>query len=221
MIVRGTSLSLVLVMAAVCQATAAEQAVLKMGAEDWKYLDTAEGPSGQWQAEEFDDSAWKTGQAPLGYGDDDIKQTISFGDDEAQKTICAFFRRAIEVEDPQAAKKIVGKLVCDDGCAVYVNGEEVHRHNLPDGELKSDTESLFIVSGDLERHAFTFLVDPAKFKPGKNVIAVRVHQRGAESSDLAIDMSLTAVDDDEEVQRAMQTYEAEQEQIKSATEQEF
>ena len=217
---RSAFLSLVLVTVAVCQITA-EERILKMGAKEWKYLDTAEGPAKEWYKADFDDSKWKSGQAPLGYGDDDIKQTISFGDNEAEKNICAFFRRTIEVDDPKAAKKVVGKLICDDGCAVYVNGEEVHRHNLPAAELKSDTTSEFIVSGEIERHEFTFLVSADKFKPGKNVIAVRVHQRGAESSDLAFDLSLTGLDDDEAIESAKQIHDLEQEQIKLAIEQGF
>ena len=102
---------------AVCQTAAAEQKILKLGGE-WKYLDTADGPAKDWHKADFDDSQWKSGQAPLGYGDEHIKQTISFGDDEEDKNICSFFRRTVEVEDPKAAKKFVGKLNCDDGCVV-------------------------------------------------------------------------------------------------------
>jgi hypothetical protein len=214
-------LSLLFLAAAVCQSTAAEQKILKVGANEWKYLDTGEAPAKEWNQADFDDSQWKSGQAPLGYGDDDIKQTISFGGNEGKKNICSFFRRAVEVEDPTAAKKVVGKLICDDGCVVYVNGEEVHRFNLPDGELKSDTTAKFPVGGEIERHAFTFLVDADKFKPGKNVIAVRVHQYNAASSDVAFDLSLTGLDDDEAVKSAKQTHDSEQAQIKAAIEQGF
>ena len=147
------------------------------------------------------------------YGDDDIKQTISFGDDENDKHICAFFRRTVEA-DPKSAKKFVGKLICDDGCVAYVNGEEVYRFNLQPGEVKNDTTTMF--STPAERHEFTFLVDAAKFKSGKNVIAVRVHQRGRSSTDLAFDLSLTGLDDDEAIESAKQTYDLEQEQIKLA-----
>ena len=185
-----------------------------MGANEWKYLDTADGLAKEWHKADFDDSQWKSGQAPLGYGDEDLKQTISFGDDEGDKNICAFFRRTVEVEDPTAAKKIMGKLICDDGCAVYVNGKEVHRFNLPAGELKSDTTAEFPVGNEMERQGFTFLVDAANFKAGKNVIAVRVHQWGAESSDLAFDLSLKGLDDDEAIKSAKETLDAEQEQIK-------
>jgi hypothetical protein len=218
---RTVFLSLLLVTVAVCQTRAAEQNILDMGAKDWKYLDTADGPEEEWHKADFDDSQWKSGQAPLGYGDDDIKQTIAFGDDEGSKNICAFFRRTVEVDDPQTAKKVVGKLICDDGCVIYVNGEEVHRFNLPAGELKQDTIAVFTVGGEIERHEFTFLVDAAKFKPGKNAIAVRVHQRGAESSDLAFNLSLTGLDDDEAIENAKQTHDLEQEQIKLAIEQGF
>ncbi len=79
---------------------------MEMGAKEWKYLDTAEGPGKDWHKADFDDSQWKSGQAPLGYGDEHIKQTISFGDDEEDKNICAFFRRTVEMEDPKAERKL-------------------------------------------------------------------------------------------------------------------
>ena len=106
---------------------------LEMGAKQWRYLETAKAPAKDWFGVKFDDSKWKTGQAPLGYGDDDIQQEISFGDDEDNKRTCAFFRRAVEIKDPKAFKMMLGKLICDDGCVVYVNGKEVYRLNLPQG----------------------------------------------------------------------------------------
>ena len=93
-----TLLSLAIVLFAVCQTAAAEQKTLEKGAKEWKYLDTAEGPGKDWHMVDFDDSEWKSGQAPLGYGDEDIKQIISYGDDEDNKHICAFFRRTVEAD---------------------------------------------------------------------------------------------------------------------------
>ena len=213
-----TLLSLAIVLFAVCQTATAEQKPLEKGAKEWKYLDTAEGPGKDWHKVDFDDSEWKSGQAPLGYGDEDIKQIISYGDDEDNKHICAFFRRTVEA-DPKSAKKFVGKLICDDGCVVYVNGEEVYRFNLEPGEVKNDTTTMFTTP--VERHEFTFLIDATKFKAGNNVIAVRVHQRGGESSDLAFDLSLTGLDDEEAIESEQQTYDLEREQIKLAIEQGF
>ena len=209
---------LVFVLFVVCHTSAAEQIILEMGAKEWKYLDTDEGPAKGWQRADFDDSQWKSGQAPLGYGDGDIKQTISFGADEGNKNLCAFFRRNVEA-GPASVKKVVGKLICDDGCVVYLNGEEVYRFNMPAGEVKNDTTTVFTTP--VERHKLTFLIDAAKFTPGRNVIAVRVHQANSSSSDMAFDLSLTGLNDNEAIESEKQTYDLEQEQIKLAIEQGF
>ena len=208
-----------LAMFAVASSASAEEKLLELGAKEWKYLDTGDDPGNDWNKAEFDDSKWKSGQALLGFGDDDIKQTISFGDDDENKRTCTFFRRTVEVKDPSSAKKFLGKLICDDGCVVYVNGEEVHRFNLPDGKVKSDTNAKMTSGGELERLEMTVLVDPAKFKPGKNIIAIRVHQATPNSSDLAFDMSLEALPDDEAVETAQRQFDEEKRAIQEFEEQ--
>lgn len=201
-----------------CPSVLAADAVLEMEAKDWKYLDTSEAPGKDWATPDFDDSDWEKGQAPLGYGDDHIKKEVAFGDDKENKRLCVFFRRNVEIDDPMAAKKIHIQLTCDDGCAVFVNGKEVIRHNLPDGEITDKTEAPLTCSGDMETHKFNFLVDPAKFKAGKNAIAARVHQRGSESSDLAFDISIKPLTDDDDVTAAERQNKMEQDLFARALE---
>ena len=152
----------------VAQFSFAGEKLLEMGAKEWKYWDSGEKLPKEWASAEFDDSKWKSGQAPLGYGDDDIKQVISFGDDPQSKILTAYFRRSVEIEDLSEIKKVLGKFNCDDGCVIYVNGKEVHRFNLPEGELTDKTLSLMTTAGELERYTLSFLVDADKFKVGKN-----------------------------------------------------
>ena len=47
----------------------------------WRYLDDGSNPGAAWNDPEFDDSAWPTGQAQFGYGEDDEATQIGFGDD--------------------------------------------------------------------------------------------------------------------------------------------
>ena len=37
----------------------------------WRYLDTGTNPAAAWTQPTFDDAAWKSGAAELGYGDGD------------------------------------------------------------------------------------------------------------------------------------------------------
>ena len=62
-------------------------------AEGWAYWDAAEDPGENWAQADFDDTGWKVGQAPLGYGDDHIQTTVSFGGDANQKHLVVCFRR--------------------------------------------------------------------------------------------------------------------------------
>lgn len=191
-----------------CSTTFAADAVLEMNAKEWKYLDTGEDPGHSWSSIDFDDSNWKSGQAPLGYGDDNIKQEVSFGDDADDKHLSTYFRRAVNIDDAAAAKQFQVQLICDDGCVAYINGKEVFRHNMPQGEITDDTTAPATTQGAMERHKFTFLAAPEKLESGTNTIAVRVHQRSTDSSDLAFDMSLTPLLTDADVEKAKQAQEA-------------
>ncbi|MCA9263567.1 MAG: hypothetical protein KDA60_06945, partial [Planctomycetales bacterium] len=107
---------------------------------------------------------------------------------------------------------------CDDAAAIYVNGEEVHRYNLPQGELKATTQAELPAAGDMERFRMLFLVDASKLKPGKNVIAARVHQVLPSSSDLEFDLALTALTSDEEVAETAKKVEQSSNDLEKLTE---
>ena len=78
----------------------------------------------------------------------------------------------------------------DDGAVAYLNGREIHRSNLPQGNVRHDTFASLTVGGNEESafHPFTF--DPALLVEGKNVIAVEVHQTSRTSSDISFDFKL-------------------------------
>ncbi len=44
----------------VCSTTFGADAVLKMNAKEWKYLDTGAAPEENWFSADFDDSNWKS-----------------------------------------------------------------------------------------------------------------------------------------------------------------
>ena len=196
-----TFLSALLVCVLLTSITVSEE-LLPLKAKDWKYYDGEEDPGKDWMKADFDDSKWKSGQAIFGYGDDDEKTKISFGDDKDNKRTCAFFRRVVDVEDPNSFKGIIAKLVCDDGAVVYINGEEVHRHNVAEGEIKPSTMAQLVTANRMERMKMPFVVDTSKLKAGKNTIAVRVHQVSKSSSDLAFDFSLEGANEEEKIEQA-------------------
>lgn len=198
--------------------TFAAEPVLEMKAKDWKYLDTGKEPAEDWASVDFSDDEWKSGQAPLGYGDALIKQKISYGDDERNKHTVYYFRHEFTVDGTSAAKKFHAQFVCDDGCAIFLNGKEVHRYNLPKGKLTPKTNAPMISQGDIETHKLNFVIDADKMSVGKNVIAARVHQRGRGSSDLAFDFSASPLDNEAAVEQVEAAIETDKKLIKKTAE---
>ena len=156
----------------------------------WKYLDDGSSQSIQWRARTYNDSTWSEGPAPLGY-ENGVTTTISFGDDPENKHITSYFRHTFNVADPSVYTGLAIDLLVDDGAAIYLNGEEIIRDNLPAGALTSTTYASGSTSS--ESDYATFNLPPSALVAGDNVIAIEVHQHRPGSSDLSIDLSLKAL----------------------------
>ncbi len=160
--------------------------------ETWRYLDIGESPQGDWTSLNYNHNDWKTGRAPLGYGDSGMNTTLDFGEASNNKHITYYFRRTFDVGDKAAIEKLTLKLVRDDGAAVYLNGTEIARDNLPAGELTYDTRALSAAGGGEESAVRDFDVPLNLLKSGRNIIAAEVHQTSPTSSDLRFDAWLEA-----------------------------
>ncbi|MCH8922780.1 MAG: lamin tail domain-containing protein, partial [Planctomycetes bacterium] len=157
----------------------------------WSYLDDGSDQTGSgWQEPDFNDALWQRGDAQLGYGDGDEQTTLSFGDDDADKHITTYFRHAFDADDPAALTGLTLRLLRDDGAVVYLNGQEIERSNMPTGAIGHDTPARDTIGGDDESTFFAFSIDPAALRPGRNVLAVEIHQRSGTSSDISFDLSL-------------------------------
>ncbi|MFP6874821.1 MAG: Ig-like domain-containing protein [Verrucomicrobiales bacterium] len=155
----------------------------------WKYLDDGSDQGVAWQAAQFDDSSWSEGAAELGYGDDDEVTEVGFGGDAADKYITTYFRHAFQVSDPERSSAMVLRIRRDDGVAVYLNGTQIVRDNLPSG-AGFDTSASSVVNNDDEMTFFEFAVDAALLVAGDNVLAAEIHQASGSSSDISFDLEL-------------------------------
>ncbi len=162
----------------------------------WRYLDDGSNQQSAWTATAFNDQGWKQGPAQLGYGDDDEATVVNSGP-APNRYITTYFRREFTVDDPSAFNSLVIDLLRDDGAVVYLNGTELLRSNLPakPATINHLTLANSNISGDAEDafNSFTFTAETSLLQAGKNVLAVEIHQRGADSADLGFDLSLTAV----------------------------
>jgi hypothetical protein len=156
----------------------------------WKYLDNGVVPPAGWSALGFDDGKWAEGPAQLGYGDHDEATVLKYGKDPKHKAMTACFRRTFNAADPKQFKTLVAGLVRDDGAVVYLNGVEAFRSNMPKGKITFSTAAASVNAGARENTYYPAFVPVELLKPGRNVLAVEVHQAYPSSSDLSFDLEL-------------------------------
>lgn len=157
----------------------------------WKYLDNGSNQGTAWRAPGFNDGAWASGPAQLGYGDGDEATVVSFGPNASAKYITTYFRRAFTVADPAAFAGLTLRVLRDDGAVVYLNGNEVFRTNMPAGAVSSSTLASTALGGADETTYVSASVPVSALVAGTNVVAVEIHQANGTSSDVTFDLELS------------------------------
>jgi hypothetical protein len=150
--------------------------------DTWKYYDKGAAPS-NWNTSGYNDNAWASGKAPLGYTMDGVNTTVSYGSDSSQKNPTTYFRKKVSLNStPSSNDRFLFNYKIDDGFVVYVNGKEAGRFNMSYGDVSySNFSSSYAENTPLEG---TLELSPSLFKSGTNVIAVEVHNISYTSSDL-------------------------------------
>jgi tetratricopeptide (TPR) repeat protein len=159
----------------------------------WRYHDTGVAPAAGWQMPGFDDSAWSSGPAQLGYGDGDEATVVDSGPSGGHHPT-TWFRTGFTVADAGALIAAHVHLLVDDGAVVYVNGTEIARWNLPAGPITAATWASTATAGGDESLFHPFAFAPSLLVTGTNTLAVEVHQVSATSSDISMALELV-VDD--------------------------
>jgi hypothetical protein len=156
----------------------------------WKYLANGSNQGTAWRATAFADAAWPSGPAQLGYGDGDEATVVSFGGNANKKYVTTYFRKSFTVSNPGSISGLRLRLLRDDGAIVYVNGVEAVRSNMPTGTVTYTTLASTAIDGTLESAFNDFTISPSLLITGTNVIAVEIHQRTKNSSDISFDLEL-------------------------------
>lgn len=167
------------------------QVVLVAEDAEWKYLDDGTDQDTLWKEVGFDDASWATGNAQLGYGDGDESTVLSYGADGNNKYITYYFRHEFLVSNPGATPYLIIRLLRDDGAAVYLNGTEILRTNMPYDTIDYLSLASYAVSGDDEDAFYQFSIPADCLVTGNNLLAVEIHQQSAGSSDISFNLSLS------------------------------
>jgi hypothetical protein len=187
-----------LLIGAIGPAKSSARPVVKSGAATiWKYVDDGQQPDAAWQTVDFDDSQWKSGKAPLGYGRSNVGTEVGFGSDKNHKLITTYFRHSFDRPELKPGERLVAVFCIDDGAVFYLNGQRLGATNMPQGPIDSRTvapQSIGTADEDLYQR---MPVPSSALRPGRNVLAVEVHQCSPTSHDLFFDLALKTMPPDD------------------------
>ena len=162
----------------------------------WRFLDDGSDQGSAWKDPDFNASGWKSGQAPLGFGDGQVTDLLP--EVEGHRVVTHYFRKEFEVVKPSEQVLQFG-LQADDGAVVYLNGFEIFRFNMPTGAVTSATLALMPNpigprAPFFRTNLFAYIYDVAFFertlRPGRNVLAVELHQSVPPDSSARFDLWL-------------------------------
>lgn len=162
------------------------------GGDSWKYSDTSEDLGSDWTQPGYDDSAWSTGIARFGYGDVDIVTTNSYGADPANKFVTTYFRRSFVVPRNLAVTNLNFRLARADGAAVWLNGQELFRTNLPSGPLAETTLANNATTIFASHIYYPTNISVTTSLKGTNQLAVELHLNSVTNAAAGFDMELIA-----------------------------
>ena len=162
----------------------------------WKYLDDGKEPDAAWRGVDFDDSQWKSGKTPLGYGRMGLSTAVGWGTDKDHKFITTWFRHTFDQPELKPGERLAIVFCVDDGAAFHLNGREFGRANMPDGWLDMNTLAPRAIDVGDEGFYLRMSVPTSWLRPGRNVLAVEVHQCSPRSHDIFFDLALKTMPPD-------------------------
>lgn len=139
---------------------------------NWRYNDTGTDLGTEWRPTGYNDSAWPMGAGLLHFNAGAVpgaKNTVL-----AEGRTTYYFRAAFSFSGATSNLTVDLNTVIDDGAVFYLNGVEIHRHNMPNGPVSYATSATSPV-GDAGL-VTTVGLPASALVQGVNVLAVEVHQ---------------------------------------------
>ena len=160
----------------------------------WKYYDGGSLDNTSWKTGD-PAIAWREGAAPMGYNlknpdiAAELKTQLDYGPKKNNKRPTYYFYKSILLEDISAENDSARLIfLLDDGAVVYLNGKEIGRYHMPEGEILYGTYASSIVK--VRPELYELAVPVSLFKKGENILAIEVHNYRANSMDLYFDGTL-------------------------------
>ncbi len=160
------------------------------GGDVWKYSDGGTDPGTNWAAPDYDDSGWSNGLARFGYGDPTVATALNFGTDPSNKPLTAYFRHSFQVPWNLAVTNLNFRLARADGAAVWLNGQEIYRTNLPVGMLTSATPANATMTPQSAQIYYQLTKKFSGLPAGTNTLAAEVHLHAPTNAAMEFDLEL-------------------------------
>ncbi len=156
-------------------------------ASGWKYNSSGNDLGTAWREAGYSDSGWAVGRAELGYGDSDEETVIPIVEvSPGQKVATTYFRRTFGITGVDEIVNLTLRVKYDDAYAVYINGQRVA------GNLPVDPSYDYYSGSAIEDTIEQTVLSAGWLQEGENTLAIEVHQASGNSSDLSMNLSLTA-----------------------------
>jgi len=159
---------------------------------DWHYrkgTSEASNPTDAWRGVDFvEDATWLTGRTSIGYGDGDDTTPL---DDMRYNYSSVYLRHSFYIDGPEDVPNALQlRVYVDDGCIVWINGNEVEPRFYVTGGFKAYNH--FAQSHEA---GWTQVdVSPGVLRVGHNVLAIHALNTSLGSSDFSIDAELIGVE---------------------------
>ena|GEM_PF-2986812 len=154
---------------------------------EWRYFDGPAPAGTEWTDPAFDDSSWALGTAPFGW---ENEADLGLRTNIQRSGVSSRYRHEFEVTDPTTLDELRLHARFDDGAVFWLNGVEIARLNLPDGDLEPGTFAS-VVHHYQDEIVWDEVVIANVLEAGRNVLAVELHQIVDESADAVLEVALT------------------------------
>jgi len=164
---------------------------------DWKYENTGTDLGSNWFMVDFPDSGWQIGTALFGLESNTfvsnnlINTPFTLTNSSGVFITNFYFRKWFVFPYRTNGVKLAFMHAIDDGAVFYINGVEVYRHNMPEGDVSYNT----LASSSIEVSDYTMspFIEITNLVSGHNLIAVEVHQGASGSSDVLFGTAIIAL----------------------------
>ena len=157
----------------------------------WSYNYTSSSLASNWMKPDFNDSLWKKGNAPIGYGT--TKPAVKTELQRAKRGVgILYVRRKFVLKEVNKDLEYRIAFMVDDGAGAWVNGSRVGVYNMDNKNLKQNGLAKSENKDNPPKFKGWVQVPHEKLKAGLNIMAIQVHPASSRTSDLFFDMKLTS-----------------------------